>query len=431
MQARKLLTAQLLLNWLTRVLFFISLSSLLPVMPNYIGDLGGNNSQIGMVMSAFALGVLLFRPVVGKQIDSMGRKAVLLFGSLVFIVSPVVYMFIHSVPTLIPVRVFHGLGLAAFGTASITLITDAAPARARGQVISYTGMINTVAFALGPVLGVFVWEHWGYTALFGFVSGLALLCLVLSGFVKETRTASVHVNEVHYWEAIRHRRVLVAAAMILLVALVHGGVMFYMPVFLKGFEVNIGLFFTVYGVAAFVVRLVVGPASDRLGRGPFLVFSLVCLGLGVFTLSKATGTAGMLLSAVLYGVGFGTHQPTLTALVADSTREETRGKIFSFYYGGFDLGISIAGLVLGAVAEHYGIPTMFVACVGLAGLALLIFVTLTESNPVKSLQTAFRLRPITKELPVCDQYMEVPPEQLEAYFKSTARGRRRSRKRST
>jgi len=126
MNQHRFLNKQLLLNWLTRILFFTSLSALLPTFPTYLKDIGGDNSQIGIVMSSFALGVLMFRPMVGKQVDSIGRKIVLLAGVVIFIISPLLYLLIDSIATLIPIRIFHGLGLAAFGTASITLITDAA-----------------------------------------------------------------------------------------------------------------------------------------------------------------------------------------------------------------------------------------------------------------------------------------------------------------
>ncbi len=179
---KKIFTPQLTLNWLTRVFFFISLSAFLPAMPRYISSIGGNYAQTGIVMSAFAVGVLIFRPLVGKKVDNLGRKIILIFGILIFIISPFIYMFTKSVNLLIPVRIFHGLGLAAFGTASVTLITDAAPLDSRGEVLSYTGMVNTIAFSLGPILGFWVWDSWGFDVLFSFLSGLAMLCLFFSLF---------------------------------------------------------------------------------------------------------------------------------------------------------------------------------------------------------------------------------------------------------
>ncbi|MCH9006562.1 MAG: MFS transporter [Calditrichaeota bacterium] len=419
MLQEKFITKQLLLNWAGRILFFTSLSALLPTMPAYLNEIGGNKSQIGIVMSAFALGVLAFRPLVGKQIDSVGRKAVLIAGTVIFTLAPLFYIYVHSINTLLPIRVFHGLGLAAFGTASITLITDAAPGANRGAVISYTGMVNTIAFAVGPVLGSYVGDKWGYDVLFGLVSGLAFVSLFISLFINETKKAETNSAPVKYWQAIRQRRILVSAAIIFLVGMVQGGVMFYIPLFLKEtLTVNIGLFFAVYGTAAFLIRLIIGPMSDKLGRGPLLVFSLCLLTAGVFALSQTTSVLLMFIAAVLYGFGFGSHQPTLTALVADNTTDETRGKIFSFYYGGFDLGISIAGIFLGAIAEHFGIKEMFIVCSGFTIAALLLFLLGMESSPIQSVRHALSLQKLAKKCDICDQYQEGSPKAAEAYFKT-------------
>jgi MFS family permease len=380
-------------------------------------DIGGDKSQVGVVMSAFALGVLLFRPFVGKKIDTIGRKIVLVFGIVIFIVSPILYIFIKSVFTLVPVRIFHGLGLAAFGTASITLITDAAPIQMRGEVISYTSVVNTLAFSAGPVLGSLVQDTWGDTVLFGFVSILSFTCFLISLLIKDTKHHEISSRRISYFQAVFKRRIIVSFFIILLTAVTHGGVMFFLPIFLKErIQINIGVFFAIYGISALVIRFMIGRFSDRLGRGPVLVAALLCLTVGVFIMSQLTGVGMMVLAAILYGIGFGSHQPTLSTLVADNTTEATRGKIFSFYYGGFDLGISIAGFVLGGFAEHYGINYMFVLSSGLTFSALVIFLLLTESNVAQSLHCAFSIKKAGSQCYICDQYMEVPPEEVEEYF---------------
>ncbi|MFQ5863780.1 MAG: MFS transporter [bacterium] len=416
MTTNRIFTWQLILNWITRILFFSSLSVLLPTFPLYLEHIGGDKSQVGVVMGAFALGVLLFRPLVGKQIDTLGRKVILLFGVLIFIVSPIFYLFIKSVFTLIPVRIFHGLGLAAFGTASITLITDEAPLQNRGEVISYTGVVNTVAFAGGPVLGSFIQQQLGYTALFSFVSILSFTCFLISLMLKETRPHKIIKNKISYLQAVLKRRILVSFLIILLTATTHGAVMFFLPLFLyERVSINIGIFFAIYGASALLVRIIIGKMSDRVGRGPVIVIALACFTSGVFVLSKITTVDMMVLSAGLYGIGFGSLQPTLSALVADNTTEDTRGKIFSFYYGGFDLGISFAGIILGTIAEHYGIHNMFVLCSGLTLSALVIFVTLTEIDFPRSIRCAFSLQKPGKKCYVCDQFMETPPEKAEEF----------------
>ena len=373
-------------------------------------------------MSAFAVGVLLFRPLVGKKIDSTGRKSVLLAGVAIFAIAPFFYIFVHDIAPLVAVRMFHGLGLAAFGTASITLITDAASTKQRGEIISYTGMVNTLAFSGGPILGSLIADLWGYNAVFIFVGVTSLACLILSFFIKETKTFEASKNSTGFVDAIWQRRILLSFVIILLIAMIHGAVMFYYPIFLKeNLTVNIGLFFAVFGAATLVVRVFIGRLSDRTGRGPLIVFSLVFIALGVFTLNYSKSVGFMLVSAVLYGFGFGSQQPTLTTVVADNTTPETRGKIFSFYYGGFDLGISIAGIVLGAVAEHFGIPFMFLICGVLAIAALLTFILLFEQTMADSIRCALALRGPGKACYICDQFLEVTPKHAEEYFKADGR----------
>ncbi len=389
MHNKKLFTNQLVINWITRVIFFICLAALLPTLPTYLNDIGGNNSQIGIVMSAFAVGVLSFRPLVGKQVDNVGRKGVLIFGVIIFIISPIFYIYIHSITILLFVRVFHGLGLAAFGTASITLITDAAPADKRTEAISYTSMVNTIAFALGPLTGSYIGDKMGYNFLFIFVSGLAVVCLIFSLFLKETKTHTEAEEKINYFEVIKHRRILISTSLVILIGLVHGGIMFYIPIFLKeNVAMNVGFFFTIYGTAAFLIRLVLSPISKTLGRGLVLVLSLCLLIAGILFLSTSSVIVLIIVASILYGIGFGSSQPTLTTLVADNTTEKTRGKIFSFYYGGFDLGISLSGIILGTVAEIYGIRNMFFVCAVLAGCALIIFTTLMEAPVLKSAKCA-------------------------------------------
>lgn len=417
MEKPHLLNAQLILNWITRILFFISLSALLPTLPNYIADIGGNKSQVGIVISAFAMGVLVFRPLIGKSVDTFGRKMVLIFGSFIFIISPIMYNFIHSIGILIPVRVFHGLGLAAFGTASITLITDAAPLAKRVSVLSYTGMVNTIAFALGPVLGGFIGDKWGYNVLFYWVAGISLLCMIVGFFVNETKSKTTQTVNVSYKEAVLQRRILWSFVIVLMVAMTHGAVIIYIPLFIKDhLSINVGVFFFIFGASTLVVRLFLGWVSDRWGRGPLIVFALVFIIIGVLLLRDSTTLPVMTAAAIVYGLGFGAVQPTMTALIADNSTNETRGKVFSFYYGGFDLGISITGVVLGAVAEKFGIPAMFFLCSFLAGTALVVFTIFFEETVGQSLRCALSLQKPGEHCYICDQYMEVTPEDAEKYY---------------
>jgi len=77
------------------LLFWSALASLLPTLPLYIESLGSTKQQIGIVMGSFAVGVLVFRPQVGKLADRQGRKLVLLIGMVVATIAPLGYLAVN------------------------------------------------------------------------------------------------------------------------------------------------------------------------------------------------------------------------------------------------------------------------------------------------------------------------------------------------
>ena len=122
----------LLILFTAGLLFWSSLASLLPTLPLYVQDVGGTKQQIGFVMGAFAIGLLLSRPPLGKIADSRGRKQVLLLGAAVAAIAPMGYLLAQSIPLLLLIRVFHGVSIAAFTTAYSALVTDLSPPQESG-----------------------------------------------------------------------------------------------------------------------------------------------------------------------------------------------------------------------------------------------------------------------------------------------------------
>ncbi|MFM6409378.1 MAG: MFS transporter, partial [Microcystis sp.] len=74
---------QLLILFVTALFFWISITTLVPTLPTYIKSLGGSKQDIGFVMGAFAIGLILSRSWLGNLVDRRSRKLVVLFGTIV------------------------------------------------------------------------------------------------------------------------------------------------------------------------------------------------------------------------------------------------------------------------------------------------------------------------------------------------------------
>ena len=379
-------------------LFWCSLASLLPTLPLYVQSVGGSKQQIGFVMGAFAIGLLLSRPQLGKIADSRGRKQVLLLGVSVAALAPIAYLFAKSVPLLLCVRAFHGISIAAFTTAYSALVTDLSPPGKRGELIGYMSLTAPIGLAFGPAIGGFVQAGIGYPALFAMSAAFATTALFFTSKIAEPNFAeltksdslSEDKNSKKYWQMLWNPRVRIPALVLLLVGLVFGTLSTFMPLFIQETKVNLnpGLFYSTAAVASFSLRLLTGRASDKYGRGLFISGGLICYALSMLLLYFASSSGAFLIAALFEGTGGGTVLPMMVTLMSDRCEPQERGRLFSICIGGFDLGIALAGPSLGFVAELVGYRNMFGLAAGLAGLALLIFVTLSSKGLSHSLKFA-------------------------------------------
>lgn len=375
------------------LLFWASLATLLPTLPLYVRDVGGATSQVGIVMGAFAVGLLLFRPWLGQLADRRGRRLVLLIGLAAVAIAPLGYLVTQAIPLLMVVRAFHGISIAAFTTAYSTLTVDLSPPSQRGEVIGYMSLVNPVGVAIGPAIGGFLQAWAGYTPLFLLSAGLGFAGLVGALWLPApTPTAQPLVDSRRgsFWRLLLSPRLRTPTLSLLFVGLAFGVLSTFVPLFMQeaGVQLNAGLFYTAAAVASFSVRLLTGRASDRYGRGRFITLGLLLYALTMLLLWSAHSTAVFLLAGLLEGGGTGIFLPLMVALVADRSEAHERGRVFSLCVGGFDLGIAIAGPALGFLAEQSGYRGIFGLASGLAFLSVLVFVTQGSKTLTDSLQFA-------------------------------------------
>ncbi|MBH8565171.1 MFS transporter [Nostoc sp. CENA67] len=375
------------------LVFWSSMGLLLPTLPLYIQDLGASKQQIGIVIGGFAIGLLLFRPMLGRLADQHGRKLLLLIGTIIAAIAPLGYLAFTSIPLLMLVRVFHGISMAAFTTGYSALVADLAPLKQRGEIISYMSLAAPIGLAFGPALGGYLQATTGYGVLFLLATEIAFIGVLASIQVINPpvqRRSSVPSKKTNFWQILISPRMRVPAIVMLLAGLALGSVHTFLPLFIQetGVDLNAGLFFTVSAIASFTLRIFVGRASDRFGRGLFITFGILAYTLTTLLLWQARSSSIFLLAGITEGLGGGTLISMITTLMADRSLPEERGQIFALCIAGFDFGLAIAAPIFGFVAEKAGYPNMFAGTACLTFLGLMIFLTQSNKNVSSSLRFA-------------------------------------------
>lgn len=376
------------------LLFWGSLASLLPTLPLYLSTIGSDSQQIGVVMGCFAIGLLAFRAGLSRLADERGRKLALLLGMAAVAIAPLGYLATDSIPLLIGVRAFHGLSIASFAVAYSALVVDISPPHQRGEVIGYMSLVNPIGMALGPALGGFLQGEFGFAPAFmvaTVLGGGGLLCIALirePPKAPQGKTAAKPAPA--FWSLLASPRIRVPALVLLMAGLAFGTLATFLPLFVQemGVVLNVGLFYTAAAIASFSIRLITGPASDRFGRGPFITLSLMLYTLAMFMLWRANSPSTLLVAGAIEGAGAGILIPMMAALMADRSTPDERGRTFSLCMVGFDMGIAIAGPLMGAIANVTDYRFVFGIVTGTCLLGLLIFLMLSSKNLGHSLRFA-------------------------------------------
>ena len=386
------------------LLFWISITLMLPTLPTYIQFMGGTTQQVGMVMSCFAIGLIASRTWLGKVADRHSRKLVILIGALVAASAPVGYLLIHSIIGLAYVRAFHGISIAAFTIGYSALVVDLAPLKYRGTLIGYMNLAVPIGMSIGPAVGGFLQQSGkqfiphgtGYEVLFIISIICGALALLLASQIKESSLPEATTKDKlnnpiikrNFGQLIKDNGLIIPTIILLMIGLVFGTLVAFLPLFIKELqlEFNVGFFYTVVAIASFSVRLFIGQASDRYGRGLFISASLLCYVISMILLTHASTPLMFILAAIAEGSGAGILIPLILALISDRSYANERGKVFALCMGGFDVGIAMGGLVLGSLASVLGgYRGIFASAAVLASIAFIIFITQVGKNMRQSL----------------------------------------------
>ncbi|HEX8476318.1 MAG TPA: MFS transporter [Pyrinomonadaceae bacterium] len=151
--------------------------------------------------------------------------------------------------------------------------------------------------------------------------------------------------------------------------------------------VALGLLFASYSVMQLIFTPVLGRLSDRHGRRPVLLLSIIGTGIGFLIMGAATTLWMLFVGRVLDGITGG-NISTAQAYVADITTPENRAKGMGMFGAAFGLGF-IFGPALGGLLTHWGMnaPFYFAAALAFSNATLLYFVlpeTVTPDHPARA-----------------------------------------------
>lgn len=345
-------------------------------LPGFLREHTDDDFTIGLTMAAMATSAILSRPLIGRIMDTRGRKVVALVGSGLNIAFSAAYLLIDDVgPLLFVVRLGHGVAEGMLFSVLFTIAADVIPAQRRAEGMALFGVSGMIPLSLAGLIGDRVLAVAGYQELF-----LAAVAAAVLGSL-----AALTLPELKPDTPDGPKRSFLAAASapalrpIWLVGFSFAFALASYFTFLKTFVDDTGVgsvggFFTAYTVAAVVLRLLLGWLPDRVGPKRVLVPSVWCAGAGLLVLAFGGTDASTILAGVLCGIGHGYAFPIASAMVVMRTPAHERGRALAAFTALFDLGLFVGAPSLGFILEQTSYAVMFSMAASVAVVGSLAYV---------------------------------------------------------
>ena len=248
-------------------------------MPTIISQLGGFE-LFSWVFSGYYLAQGVTIPIYGRLADLYGRKRILFFGLIVFVLGTTACGFAPNMFWLVVFRVVQGIGAGAVQPINQTLIGDLYPPAQRAKMAGFFSGIWGIAAIVGPVLGAFVIAETAWNWVFWITVPIAFIGFALLA-------AALH-------ERIEHRRHRIDYLGAFLMALGIGLILYTL---IQAHHLSLSTFLLLLIVAAAIMTVLV--LHERLAAEPILPLSLwrnrvilsgvvACFGVGCVVMASTT-----------------------------------------------------------------------------------------------------------------------------------------------
>ena len=372
MDRQKILVRDFLLCFFAQFSLTFAHYNLVPTLPIYLSRLGTREEEIGILIGILGVSSLVLRPFVGRALLRISEKNFMIAGALLFALSSVAYFLAPPFWPFLIVRIFQGIGLAFFYTASVTLIGNISPNAHRGQSLGYFYLAFNIAFAMGPSLGMFVINHFSFTHLFLVCFGLSLCSLFITNKLGRRQVDPLGDYSIED-RSFLSRKALPPSIVILFIYIIYGALTTFFPLYaLDHGMTNPGLFFAAFAIMLILGRALGGKIVDRYNRERIILPCLIIyiIAMGILPFSKTPPM--FLLVGVIWGIGNAFLVPALVAYTLDLAGS-SRGPAMGTFTAASDLGVGLGPVIMGFILRLTSYPTMFLCLAFTCVINLLYF----------------------------------------------------------
>ena len=397
-------TSDILSIYIPSFFIFLGMSIISPILPLYAESFNVSFTLVSLAISIYAFGRFIVDLPVGFVADRFGRRPLMIIGTALITVTAFLNATTSSFTEFLVYRLIQGAGSSMWMTSRTTLLADMLKPEERGRVMSYFQSFMLIGAAAGPTIGGIVASVWDIRAPFYFYALTGLISLVLTFiWIKEPKRTLVENGEgAHFSPQVLKRMLLNRSFSMACLAtftsffLMTGIRGTMIPLYANNIlglnEVEIGTVISYATLMNLILTIPIGYGIDYFGRKPIIVLSLSITAVASSLFPSAVNYLTISLSALLLGIGTSGAQQAPLAMATDASIHEPHGLSMGLYRFFGDIGFTMGPLILGFIADGYGLQMPFYFMAALIAVNAALFFTLARETYSARMSKAEKIR---------------------------------------
>lgn len=337
-----------------------------PILPKIGVELNTSESLLGYLVTVYATMIGVFAIIMGPLSDKIGRRKILLIGSIGMTVALLLHSMADSFSSLLVLRAFAGMAGGVLSGSAVSYVGDYFPYEKRGWANGWIMSGIAMGQILGIPLGTFLAEFYGFKfpfVLFGVIMGLTTILIFFKlpqpDVEFQISKITLKTTFVKYLELLKQRDIKAVAFSYLLMFLSLSIFLIYLPAWLiKEFGVTlseIGWLFFAGGIVNAITGPNAGRLSDKIGRKNMILAS--CLGLALLMALTTFIITSFWFSFIIFPVAMlliAMRISPFQALSSELVKSNNRGTLMSLLVAIGNVGSGLAGSISGPLFDNYG-----------------------------------------------------------------------------
>ncbi|OLS34854.1 MFS transporter [Bacillus sp. MRMR6] len=381
-------------------LVFMDRLSIIYLFPFVAGELGLNNTQMGMIVGATSIAWGLSTLLFASLSDFIGKKKnTLIIFILIFSAATFTSGLVGGLGSLILVRLLMGASEGpVIPLVQSTMMAESTPKRRGFNMGFIQSSAPLLGNAIAPVLvvSIAVATNWRYSFFALAIPGV-ILAIILMFYMKEPilKSASNSGEKQEkptfseYKSVFKTRNVWVSMLISVFYMMYLLVFTSFMPLFLSGVsgysEAQYGIILGIFGLSMFFWQLVIPYLSDKVGRKAVITpVTFIAIFLPLAIAMFHTNFALLAGSIFLLAIGFG-GQPLYLAIIPSESvpRMFAATSIAVIILTGEIIGGTLGPVVAGILADKYSLYTPLWLASGAAVVFFLLTFGIKETAPIK------------------------------------------------